>query len=179
MIVNKHLICQTVIVPYMENTNSDILGLGITSLLMWISNRGHVFRFGGIILHLTGVFSNVLMQNKRHCQKTSDWSVIVPYKNTDSDILGLRLTSSLMWISNRDCIGGIVHPTGVFSNVLMQKKRHESRTTSDQKVIVYMIDGDNDIMFTIKVFEMKFCMDVYVERRHCLTIFEPGIIRNT
>ena len=24
-----------------------------------------------------------------------------------------------------------------------------------------MIDGDNDIMFTIKVFEMKFCMDVY------------------
>ena len=23
-----------------------------------------------------------------------------------------------------------------------------------------MIDADNDIMFTIKVFEMKFCMDV-------------------
>ena len=30
-----------------------------------------------------------------------------------------------------------------------------------QKLIVpYMIDTDNDIMFTIKVFEMKFCMDV-------------------
>ena len=50
-----------------------------------------------------------------------------------------------------------------------------------QKVIVpYVIDGDHDIMFTIKVFEMKFCMDVYGVRLHCrLTIFEPGIIRNT
>ena len=49
-----------------------------------------------------------------------------------------------------------------------------------QKVIVpYMIDGDNDIMFTIKVFEMKFCMDVYGVSRQCLTIFEPGIVRNT
>ena len=49
-----------------------------------------------------------------------------------------------------------------------------------QKVIVpYMVDGDNDIMFTIQGFEMKFCMDVCGVRRHCLTTFEPGIIRNT
>ena len=49
-----------------------------------------------------------------------------------------------------------------------------------QKVIVpNMVDGDNDIMFTIQVFEMKFCMDVCGVRRHCLTTFEPGIIRNT
>ena len=42
---------------------------------MWISNCGHVFRVGGVRLHPTGVFSNVLMQKKRHdCQKTSDWS---------------------------------------------------------------------------------------------------------
>ena len=63
----------------MEDTDSDILGLGlgflITSSLMWISNRGHVIRDGGIILHPSGVFSNVLMQNKRHVnRKTSDWS---------------------------------------------------------------------------------------------------------
>ena len=45
----KHLIGQTVIVPYMENTDSDILRLRLTSSLMWISNRGHVFRIGGII----------------------------------------------------------------------------------------------------------------------------------
>ena len=32
---------------------------------MWISNCGHVLRVGGIILHPTGVFSNVLMQKKR------------------------------------------------------------------------------------------------------------------
>ena len=76
MIVEKHLIGQTVIVPYMEGTDSDILGLGIgfliTSSLMWISNRGHVFLVGGIRLHPTGVFSNV---SKRHgSRKTSDFS---------------------------------------------------------------------------------------------------------
>ena len=63
----------------MEDTDSDILGLGlgflITSSLMWISNRGHVIRDGGIILHPSGVFSNVLMQKKRHgIRKTSDLS---------------------------------------------------------------------------------------------------------
>ena len=65
----------------MEDTDSDILGLGlglgflITSSLMWISNRGHVFRDGGIISHASGVFSNVLMQKKRHgIRKTSDFS---------------------------------------------------------------------------------------------------------
>ena len=63
----------------MEDTDSDILGLGlgflITSSLMWISNRGHVIRDGGIILHSSGVFSNVLMQKKRHGnRKTSDLS---------------------------------------------------------------------------------------------------------
>ena len=78
MIVNKHLIGQTVIVPYMENTDSDILGLGITSSLMWISNRGHVFHVGGVRLHPNGVFSNVLMQNKRHeSRTTSDLSRVL------------------------------------------------------------------------------------------------------
>ncbi len=79
MIVEKHLIGQTVIVPYMEGTDSDILGLGlgflITSSLMWISNRRHVYRVCGIRLQPTGVFSNGLMQNKRHeNRKTSDFS---------------------------------------------------------------------------------------------------------
>ena len=63
----------------MKDTDSDILGLGlvflISSSLMWISNSGHVFRDGGIILHASGVFSNVLMQKKRHgIRKTSDLS---------------------------------------------------------------------------------------------------------
>ena len=61
----------------MEDTDSDIIGLGflITSSLMWISSRGHVFLNGGIILHPSGVFSNVLMQEKRHViRKTSDLS---------------------------------------------------------------------------------------------------------
>ena len=77
MRIEKHLIGQTFIVRYMEDTDSDILGLGflITSSSMWISNRGHVFRDCGIILHPSGVFSNVLMQKKRHSiRKTSDLS---------------------------------------------------------------------------------------------------------
>ena len=77
MRIEKHMIGQTFIVRYMEDTDSDIIGLGflITSSLMWISNRGHVFRVGGIILHPMGVFSNVLMQEKRHgIRKTSDLS---------------------------------------------------------------------------------------------------------
>ena len=75
---------------------------------MWISNRGHNFRVGGIRLHPTGVFSKVLMQKKRHDSRKHliGQTVIVPYmEGTDSDILGLGLgfliTSSLMWISNR------------------------------------------------------------------------------
>ena len=77
MRIEKHLIGQKVIVRYMEDTDSDILGLGflITSSLMWISNGRHVYRVCGIRLNPTGVFSNVLMQNKRHVnRKTSDWS---------------------------------------------------------------------------------------------------------
>ena len=85
MRIEKHLIGQKVIVRYMEVSDNDILGLGlgflITLSLMWISNRGHVFHDGGIILHPSGVFSNVLMQKKRRgIRKTSDLSkVIVPY----------------------------------------------------------------------------------------------------
>ena len=77
MRIEKHLICQKVIVRYMEDTDSDILGLGflITSSIMWISNRGYVFCVRGIRLHPTGVLSNVLMKKKRHDnRKTSDWS---------------------------------------------------------------------------------------------------------
>ena len=108
---------------------------------MWISNnRRHVYRVCGIKLHPTGVFSNVLMQNKRHeNRKTYDWSkfIVRDMEDTDSDIIGLGflITSSLMWISNRGHVfrdGGIIlHPSGVFSNVLMQKKRRGIRKTSE------------------------------------------------
>ena len=107
---------------------------------MWTSNRRHVYRVCGIRLHPNGVFSNVLMQNQRHeNRKRSGWSkVLVRYmEDTDSDIIGLGflITSSIMWISNRGhvfCVRGIrLHPTGLFSNVLMTKKRHDNRKTSD------------------------------------------------
>ena len=127
MWIEKHLIGQKVIVRYMEDTDSDSLGLGlgflITSLLMWISNRGHVFRDGGIILHPSGVFSNVLMQEKRH---------------------GIRKTSDL---SKSDC------------------SLHEY--------------ADNGILFTMKAIEMKLRRVVYGVRLHRLTIFETGTVRKT
>ena len=77
MRIEKHLICQKGIVRYMEDIDSDILRLGflITSSVMWIWNRGHVFCVRGIRLHPTGVFSNVLMKKKRQGnRKTSDWT---------------------------------------------------------------------------------------------------------
>ena len=90
-----------------------------------------------------------------------------------------------MWISNRghvSRVGGIrLHPTCLFSNVLMQKKRHGSRKNLIfQKVIVsYMKDADNDILFTMEVNELKVCTDVYCLRWHLLTRIEPGTVRNT
>ena len=57
---------------------------------MWISNCGHVFRVGGIILHLTGVFSNVLMQKKRHDSRTtSDLSKNIMI-DADNDIMSIK-----------------------------------------------------------------------------------------
>ena len=125
MRIEKHLVGQKVLVRYKEDTDSDILGLGflITSSIMWISNRGHVF-----------------------------------------------------------CVRGIrLHPTGVFSNVLMTKKRHDNRKTSDwSKLIVpYVEDTNSDILLTIKGIEMNFCRDVCGVRLYLPTRFEPGIARNT
>ena len=58
----------------------------------------------------------------------SGQKVIVPYVED-------FLKSSLIWISNRRHVfrvcGIRYHPTGVFSNVLMQNQRHENRKTSD------------------------------------------------
>ena len=51
---------------------------------------------------------------------------------------------------------------------------------SCQKVIVqYMKDAGNDILFTMKVNEMKVCTDVFGLRRHLLTRFETGTVRKT
>ena len=88
-----------------------------------------------------------------------------------------------MWTSNRghifrvDCIH--CHNIGVFSNVVMQKKRNVSRKTLvGQRVIApYMKDANNHILFTMKCIEMKFGRDVYGERMHRPTRFEPDSIR--
>ena len=106
-------------------------------------------------------------------------------EDTDSDIIGLGflIISSLMWISNRGHVfrddGIILHPSGVFSNVLMQKKRHGIRKTSDlSKLIVpYKTYADNGILFTMIAIEMTLCMVVYGVRLHRLTIFETGTVR--
>ena len=109
MRIEKHLVGQKVLVRYMEDTDSDILGLGflITSSIMGISNRGHVFCVCGIRLHPTGLFSHVLMTKKRHDnRKTSDWSksdcsvrgryqqrYLVYYKSYRNEFLQIRIGS--------------------------------------------------------------------------------------
>ena len=51
---------------------------------------------------------------------------------------------------------------------------------SCQKVIVqYMKDADNDILFTMKVNDIKVCNDVYGPRWHLVTRFETGTVRKT
>ena len=49
-----------------------------------------------------------------------------------------------------------------------------------QKVIVsYMKDAEKDILFIMKVNDMKVCTDVYGLRWHRLTRIEPGTVRIT
>ena len=125
MRIEKHLVGQKVLFRYMEDTDSDILGLGflITSSIMGISNRGHVFCVRGIRLHPTGLFSHVLMTKKRHDnRKTSDWS-------------------------KSDC---------------------SVRGRYQQRYLVYY-----------KRYRNEFCRDVYGVRLYRPTRFEPGIARNT
>ena len=109
---------------------------------MWISNRRYVYRVCGIRLHPTGVFSNVLMQNKRHeNRKTCDWSksYFSVHGRYRQRYLRVRIRVFNNFVINVDIEhchvirdGGIIlHPSGVFSNVLMQKKRHGIRKTSD------------------------------------------------
>ena len=95
------------------------------------------------------------------------------------------ITSSLMWISNRGHVyrvcGIRLHPTGVFSYVLMQNKRHESRKTSDWSKSDCSLHErcDNDILFTMKGNEMKLCRDMYGLSLHIVTIFETVTVRKT
>ena len=43
----------------------------------------------------------------------------------------------------------------------------------------YMKDAKYDILFTMKYIDMKFCRDVYWERLHLSTRFEPDRVRKT
>ncbi len=90
-----------------------------------------------------------------------------------------------MWISNRRPVyrvcGIILHPIGVFSNVLMQEKRHGIRKTSDLSKSDCSLHEyvDNGILFTMKAIEMKLRRVVYGVRLHHLTRFEMGTLRKT
>ena len=80
------------------------------------------------------------MQNQRHeNRKTSEKSDMIIEKH---------------FVNNVDiepCVRGIrLHPGGVFSDVLMKKKRH----------VPYVEDTNSDILFNRKGIEMNFCSDV-------------------
>ena len=46
-------------------------------------------------------------------------------------------------------------------------------------IALYMKDAKYDILFTMKYIDMKFCRDVYGERLHLFTRFEPDSVRKT
>ena len=46
-------------------------------------------------------------------------------------------------------------------------------------IVPYMKDANNDILFTMKGIENKFCTDVYGERLHLLTRLKLDIVRKT
>ena len=109
---------------------------------MWTSNRCHVYRVCGIRLHPNGGFSNVLMQNQRHeNRKTSGWSKSACSVHGRYRQRYLRVRVFNNFVNNVDiesnrghvfCVRGIrLHPTGLISHVLMTKKRHDNRKTSD------------------------------------------------
>ena len=90
-----------------------------------------------------------------------------------------------MWTSNRGHIfrvdGIQCHNIGVCSNVVVQKTRNVSRKTShwpNSYCSVYE-RCQYDILLTMKYIDMKFCRDVYGERLHLSTRFEPDSVRKT
>ena len=46
-------------------------------------------------------------------------------------------------------------------------------------IVPYMKDANNDILFTMKGIENKFCTDVYGERLHLLTRLKLDNLRKT
>ena len=111
----------------------------------------------GIRLHPNGVFSNVLMQNQRHeDRKTSDLS------KSDCSVHGRYRQRYLRVRVFNNFVNNVFEPwsilcsrqlTGVFSNVLMKKKRQSNRKTSDL--------SKSDVPDRIKGIEMNFSRDAY------------------
>ena len=79
-----------------------------------------------------------------------------------------------MWTSNRVHIFRIdgiqCHNIGVFSNVVVQKTRNVSRKT---------FHWPNSYCSVYERCDKKFCRDVYGERLHLFTRFEPDSVRKT
>ena len=78
------------------------------------------------------------------------------------------LTSNRVHIFRIDGIQ--CHNIGVFSNVVVQKTRNVSRKTSH---------WPNSYCSVYERCDMKFCRDVYGERLHLFTRFEPDSVRKT
>ena len=90
-----------------------------------------------------------------------------------------------MWISNRGhvfCVRGIrLHPTGVFSDVLMKKKRHDNRKTSEWSKSDCSVRGRYQQRYLVyyKRYRNEFLQRRIWSETVFPTRFEPGIARNT
>ena len=55
----------------------------------------------------------------------------------------------------------------------------EKHLIGQKRIVPYMKDAENDILFTMKAIEMKLFREVYGMRLHLMTKFEQSSVRKT
>ena len=161
---------------------------------MWISNRRHVYRVCGIRLHPIGVFSNVLMQNKRHeHRKTSDWSksYCSLHGRYRQRYIRVRVRFFNKFVINVDIEPWSRHPWWrhhitsewrVFECVDAKEATWYSENIWFVKKWLFPtwhMQTAVSCLLCMKAIEVKLCRVVYGVRQHRLTRFEMGTVRNT
>ena len=118
------------IVPYVEDTNSDIL-FTIKVIEMNFCRYVH-----GVRLYLPTRFEPGIARNTE---------VIADRTIRDKRTDGNYSLFPIMWTSNRRHVYLVcvirLHPNGVFSNGLMQNQRHENRKTSGWSKSACSVNG--------------------------------------
>ena len=157
---------------------------------MWTSNRGHIFRVDGIQCHNIGVCSNVVVQKTRNVSRY--W----PNSYCSNERCQVRILLTMKYIDCRDVYGERLRlptrfePDSVRKTLL--RPIVQSETSGQMVSILFFLNNfvinvdiepchifrvDGIQCHNIGVFE--FCRDVYWERLHLSTRFQPDSVRKT